>query len=332
MRYVSTVLVALAALFASPAFAQFGEENLGVEVEPVVEGKAIPGEDYSFKLRYTVPDGYHAYHKDNPGINMPAKVEFDELSGLTLKDQSWPEPEIHEDEYGVEWELSGTFEVTYTFAVPDGASGPLTVTGSHETQYCKGDMCYPSDGTFEAVIEVAGAPEKSADLPEVDATAEFVGTAAPGGTAELALRLEFTEGYHTYHKDNPGYGLAPTVEFTELSGLTLEETTWPEPAKHEYAEDWIEWEHKNELVLTYRFNVPEDADGDVAVALSWKAQVCNEAGCWDRDGDLTSTLTVAAPVQNDATDEHGFYVDFDYALEKARKENKLLLADFNGEN
>jgi DsbC/DsbD-like thiol-disulfide interchange protein len=312
-------------------------QGLTVEVEPVVEGKAEPGKDYTLKLRFTVPEGYHAYHKDNPGYSLPVEVKWKELAGLELVSATWPEPNKHKDEFSEEWELGGTFDIGYSFKVPATARGKLTVTGSHDTQFCNEEGCLVAKGDFSATIEVAEAkaasigpgPGKKKE-PVVKATATFEGAAKASGEATLKLTFEFTETYHAYHKDNPGYGLPPKVDWTELSGLVLKGTLWPEPLKHDI-DGTIEWEYESPLTLTYTFTVPADAKGDLPVTAKWNIQVCDPEVCFTRKGEVAATLSLDAPAADkSATDSHGFYLDFDYALEQAKKLNKPLLVDFNG--
>jgi len=328
------VMVCLLVLLAAPVL--FAQDGLTVEVEPIVEGKAEPGKDFAFKLHFVVPEGHHAYHKDNPGFNVPVKVEWKSLAGLELVKEDWPEPHKKVDEYGEEWELGPVFDIAYTFKVPADAKGELTVTGSHDTQFCNAEACFQSAGDFTATIEVAGAaqPEPEIQLPEAKASVSFTGPAQAGGEATLKWTFEFTKGYHGYHKDNPGYGMAPNFDWTELSGLTLKEARWPEPKKHVIDADWTEWEYPDTVTIEFVFSVPKDAKGELPVKATWNAQVCDEDACYDRKGEVSTTLMISAePVKeekNDATDDHGFYLDFDYALEKARAENKPLLVDFNG--
>jgi thiol:disulfide interchange protein len=299
-------------------------QGLTVEVEPVVEGKAEPGKDYTLKLRFTVPDGYHAYHKDNPGYSLPVQVKWKELAGLELVTATWPEPRKHKDDFSEEWELSGTFDIAYTFKVPANAKGNLTVTGSHDTQFCDAEGCLQAKGNFTATIEVAESkPEPGPVKP---------GTAPKKNQPEAKATASF-EGYHLYHKDNPGYGLPPQVAWTELSGLMLKGTLWPEPIKHDLGDGDIEWEYESPLTLTYTFTAPADAKGELPVKAKWEAQICDADACFMRDGEVTATLSVETPAEDkSATNSHGFFLDFDYALEQAKKLNKPLLVDFNGRN
>ena len=338
------VLASLLVLLAAPVL--FAQGGLSVDVEPLVEGKAKPGQEYTMKLHFIVPDGYHAYHKDNPGYSLPVNVEWTSLAGLELVKEDWPEPHKKKDEISEEWELGPIFDIAYTFKVPSDATGTLTIGGSYEVQFCDAEGCYMSEGDFSAPIAVAASvappspgpglpgPKPAPNLPKVEADISFSGPAQPGGEAVLKWTFEFTEGYHLYHMDNPGYSLPPTFDWKELSGLKLKDTKWPEPIKHEIEEGWVEWEHANPLTIEFTFTVPEDVKGELPIKAAWTAQICDENACFDRKGEADATLTIAtasAPI-NDATDDHGFYLDFEYALEKARKENKLLLVDFNGEN
>jgi DsbC/DsbD-like thiol-disulfide interchange protein len=339
----AAMLVLLAA--APTLFAQ------GVEVQAVVEGEAQPGQNYTVKLRFTVTEGYHAYHKDNPGYSLPIKVEWKELGGLELLDVTWPEPNKHKDDFSEEWELDGTFDLAYQFKVPEGATGVIGISGRHDTQFCNAEGCLMAEGEFSATIKVAEkttepAPEPAPkpapgpdkpsptgkkNEPAVTAKAAFEGEAKAGGEATLKLTFEFTKTYHAYHKDNPGYGLAPKVDWKELSGLTLKDTLWPEPLKHDY-EGTEEWEYESPLTLTYTFTVPADAKGELPVKAKWDVQVCDENACFLRKGEVAATLTLGAPAADEsATDAHGFYLDFNYAVKQSMALNKPLLADFNGE-
>lgn len=329
MRVVACLLV----LLAAPVL--LSQDGLSVKVEPVVDGKAEPGKEFTIKLNFVVPEGFHAYHKDNPGYSQPVKVKWKSLAGLELLREDWPEPHKKVDEFGEEWELGPIFDIAYTFKVPADAQSKLTVTGSHETQFCDAEGCYNSEGDFSAEIEVAGSGAPAPQIPEARVSTSFTAPAKPGGEAILKWTFEFTKGYHGYHKDNPGYGMAPNFDWTELSGLTLKEARWPEPKKHEIEPGWIEWEYPDGFSIEFVFSVPADASEELTVRADWNAQVCDEEACFDRKGSTSATLTVASaapPEDKSATDAHGFYLDFDYALEKARKENKLLLVDFNGEN
>lgn len=294
MRVIACLLV----LLAAPIL--FAQGGLSVEVEPVVEGQAEPGKEFTFNLHFIVPDGFHAYHKDNPGYSLPVKIEWKSLAGLELVKEDWPEPHKNKDEYGEEWELGPIFDIAYTFKVPADAKGKLTVTGSHDIQFCDAEGCYVSEGDFSATIDVAAAeamPEAKPDLPEVKAGATFTGPAKPGGDVVLSWTFEFTEGYHLYHKDNPGYSLAPTFDWRELSGLRLKDTKWPEPKKHVIEEDWVEWEHASPLTIEFTFSVPRDARGELPIKASWTAQICDENACFDRKGELTTSLTISGDVE-----------------------------------
>ncbi|MEZ5991009.1 MAG: protein-disulfide reductase DsbD family protein [Planctomycetota bacterium] len=328
-------------MFAALAPALWAQPGMSVEVEPVVEGKATPGSEYTMKLRFTVPEGYHAYHKDNPGYSLPVKITWSELSGLELLKAEWPEPHKHVDEFSEEWELDGTFDIAYTFKVPDNAKGSLSLRGSHEIQFCDAAGCFQSEGDFSTSIEVeAGAEVESTPTtepkgPQAKATATFASTAKPGGQATLEWTFELTKSYHVYHPENPGYGTAPEFTWTELSGLKLIDQKWPKAHEHEIDTDWIEWEYPDKVTIQFIFEVPADASGELKLAADWSAQVCDENACFMRDGKVEAMLTVASvppTTANDATNEHGFYLDFDYALQKAKEENKPLLVDFNGKN
>ncbi len=321
------------------------QAGLAVDVKPVVEGKASAGGEYTLKLQFTVPAGYHAYHKDNPGYGLAPIVNWTELAGLELVKQTWPEP--HKRFYPeldvTEWEYDGTFEIGYTFKVPAGASGTLSLAGNHTTQFCDAEGCYITEGPLAVIIDVEGAaptvpaaPEPAA--PTATVSAAFDGTATAGGTATLKLDFALPTGFHAYHKDNAtvgGYGVPPQVTFDELAGLTLESEAWPEAKKVRYEDDWHELEYAGSFTLTYVFKVPADAEGTKTLAGGYKLQICDEHGCYEDAGKFSAALKIeaASPAEDRARkDVHGFYLDFDYAFELAKQTGKPLLVDFNGKN
>lgn len=283
MRYALCLLLfAFAPLLAA--------EDLPVKVEPVVDGKAEAGKDLSFKLRFTVPEGFYAYHKDNPGYSAPIKVEWLELSGLELKSDTWPEAVKKIDEFSEEWGLKGTFDITYTFTVPASAKGTLAISGSWDVQICDDAGCYQRDGKFATTIDVAGAAAD--EFPAVKLAASFADAAVAGGDATLKLTWTFTKEFHLYHPDNPGYGMAPAIDFKELAGLELTDTTWPKPIEHKIEEDWIEWIYKDTFTVTYKFKVPKAATGELKVSGSYVAQICDDNGCFYREGTFAAALAL----------------------------------------
>ncbi len=289
MQYVGFALVALLALFSPVANAQ----DLKVKVEPIVEGKAAPGQEYTLKLKFTVPDGYHAYHKDNPGVSSPVKVTWKDTAGLKLAKETWPEPKKTKiDEDWFEWELGPVFEIAYHFNVPTEAKGTLLLKGSHDTQFCNDEGCLQSEGDFEAKVEVGTAGAAKEELPKVTLAAKFAEPAVAGGQAKLTLAFTFTAGFHAYHKDNPGFGEAPAISFTKLGGLKLAKEEWPEPTKKQYDEDWVEWEYKDAFTLTYTYDVPKDAKDSIDVAGQYHIQVCDDNGCHIRKSEFKATLAV----------------------------------------
>ena len=283
-------------LVAALAPVLFGQEGLSVEVKPIVEGKAEPGKEYTLNLEFTVPDGYHAYHKDNPGYSLPVKVTWTELSGLELVKETWPEPNKHKDDFSEEWELSGVFKIGYTFKVPADAKGKLAVAGKHETQFCDENGCMQSEAEFTASIEVGKAtteaPPAKEELPVVKIAAAFDGGVAPGSDATLKVTYTFTKGYHIYAKDNPGFGLAPNVEFGELAGMKLKDQKWPEAVKHEVDTDWIEWEYQDTFTVTYTFSVPKDAKAELTLSGKAEVQICDEDACHMRTVEFKAKLKV----------------------------------------
>ncbi|MCZ7605936.1 MAG: protein-disulfide reductase DsbD N-terminal domain-containing protein [Planctomycetota bacterium] len=323
---VAACLLLLAAL--SPALV--AQEGLTVSVAPVVEGLAEPGKEYTIKLRFTVPDGFHAYHKDNPGYSGPINVKWTELAGLKQLKETWPEPHKHVDEFSEEWELSGTFDIAYTFEVPADAAGTLVLRGKHDTQFCDENGCFQAEAEFTASIEVAGevAPAPAKEQPKLTATLSAE-PATAGGTATVKLAFAYPRGWFACHKDNPGYWNTPDIKWTVLSGLSLKEESWPEPTRYVY-DDSEEWVYPDGVTITCSFEVPADALGELNLKARYSVELYAGEDAQEFKGEVETTLAVEPAAPSSATDEHGFYVDFDYALAQAKAENKPLLVDFNG--
>lgn len=331
MKTSACVLVLLALACAGQLRAQTDV----IETTPVIEGKAEPGKEWTLKLRFEIPAGYHAYHKDNPGTGLPILVEFSELSGLKEVRQTWPMPRKHKTEFGEEWDLDGTVEIAWTFKVPDNASGKLAIAGSADIQFCDDEGCRLGTGKFDTSVEVTGAAAPAATEKDLAVSAAFEGDAAPGGKAVLAVTFTARKGWHAYHKDNPASATGVPLKVTLESGvLKLASESWPEPHK---IDRWgigsVDWELEGTFVVRYTFDVPADASGTINVKGKFDGQVCEEV-CVDVKGEFAATLTVAAPQPpksaNDAKDKHGFYLDFDFAMAEAKRLGKPLLVDFNG--
>ncbi|MBX3473829.1 MAG: thioredoxin family protein [Planctomycetes bacterium] len=305
-----------------------------VVAEVLDTGKAEPGKEWTLKLRFPIPEGFHAYHKDNPGVSQPIKVDFKELSGLKEVKQTWPEPKKHKYEYGEEWELSGNVDIAWTFAVPADAKGKLAIKAEWELQFCDEHGCHIAEGTIDTSVETGAAKAEAPKGPALTASAAFEGEAKPGGKAVLALTFEVSKGFSAYHKDNPGISKPLAIKFTDLGGLKLESETWPEPKK--VKEEWAdaeEWKLSGKFTIRYTFTVPADARGELKVAGTFDGQICDDDGCHDRSGTFAATAkvgTIADEKKNDAKDAHGFYLDYDFALAESRRLNKPLLIDFNG--
>jgi len=332
---IPSIRPALLAIFAlAIAALPLRAQETKIEVEVRDTGKAEPGKEWTLKLRFPIPEGFHAYHKDNPGNALPLKVTFKELSGLKEVKQTWPEPKKVKDEYGEEWELFGNVDIAWTFTVPADAKGKLAISAEYEIQYCDEHGCYIAEGKLDTSVEVAAAVKEEPKGPSITASAAFDGEVKPGGKAVLALTFEVSKGFSAYHKDSPGLSKPMSIKFTDLGALKLESETWPEPKK--VKEEWADkedWKLSGKFTIKYTFAVPADAKGEVKISGSFEAQICDEDGCHDRKGEFSAAGkvgTVAEEKKNDAKDAHGFYVDYDFALGEAKRLGKPLLVDFNG--
>lgn len=165
-------LLMILMLLASPLSADLITVKASVDPATVKRGG-----EFKLKLQFTVDAGFHAYHKDNPGYSTPLKVEFTELSGLTQVGETvWPKYHEHRDENDpswVEYELSGTFELVYTWRVPAKAGEILRIDGKYDAQVCDARGCMDRQGTFsaEVKVEAAAIEEPKQPPPSEDAGA-----------------------------------------------------------------------------------------------------------------------------------------------------------------
>lgn len=292
---MKAIVPVIALLIGCALVAQEAPTDPTVTVEAKGAARSDAGKQWTLELKFTIPAGYHAYHKDNPGYGLAPDVTFTNTGALKLASQKWPEPEKKVVDGDEEWLLKGVFTVQYVFDVPAEAGGKITVEGKHSTQYCTDEFCLMSEGTFSAGLEVV------LEEPWVKLNASFTGSSTAGGEAELKLLFKISEGYHAYHKDNPGYGVAPIIHFTQTAGLTKLAEKWPEPKKKEYDKDWIEWEYDKEFTLTYTFSIPKEAKGALELAGTWDVQVCNDDGCHQRTGKFITTVEVKPAADTGST-------------------------------
>lgn len=287
------ILLALLAV-ASAAMPLYAQESK-VPVEVLDTGKAEPGKEWTLKLRFAVPEGYHAYHKDNPGFSQPIKVEFKELSGLKEVKQVWPEPKKHKEEHGEEWELAGNVDIGWVFTVPASAKDKLDVRGEYEVQFCDANGCMIAEGKFATTVTVAAAKSEP-EGPSITASAAFEGEVKAGGQAVLAVAFEVSKGFSAYHKDSPGLSKPMAVKFSELGSLKLESEVWPEPKK--VKEEWADkedWKLSGKFTIKYTFAVPADAKGEIGVVGTFEAQICDPDMCHDRSGTFAAAAVLALP-------------------------------------
>ena len=279
-----------------------------VNVKAVLEPQTVaPGGEAKLHVKFTVQSGYHAYHKDNPGYGKKLEITFSELSGLKQKGEptwpQWHEWKDKDDPNWIEYELSGEFEIVYTFTVPADAKGALKIAGKYVGMACDDKGCTAAEGSFSAQCEVTGAAPKAAALPAgeliaVGASLEGTGgKAAPGKEVTLKLHFIVADSFHVYAKDNPGIGKPLSWEFTELSGLTQKAVTWPEhhiEFPDEKDKTWSEWELTGEFDIAVTFTVPSGAKGTLSVSGKFEAQVCDANACQDRAGEFSAEIGVEA--------------------------------------
>ncbi|MCC6573460.1 MAG: hypothetical protein IT462_06680 [Planctomycetes bacterium] len=151
-------IVLLLTLLAAPLLGAKDTELLSASAK-FDPAEVVAGAEVTLKVSFTVAPGYHAYHKDNPGIGQGMTPKLTELAGMeTVGEIKWPDYVVKTDpDLGDDWVLEDSFNLVWTLKAPASAKDKLTVKGKYEAQVCNDDGCTMQEGKFEATLTIKAA-------------------------------------------------------------------------------------------------------------------------------------------------------------------------------
>ncbi len=115
---------------------------------------------------------------------------------------------------------------------------------------------------------------------------------APGDRFLAALHLEIDPRWHVYWRNAGDAGIAPSITWSELSGASTGEFTWPAPHTIPL-ETLMNYGYSDRLVLPFEVVAPETATPGKPLVLAGKAewQICLDVCIWE-NAELSLTLPV----------------------------------------
>ncbi len=116
--------------------------------------------------------------------------------------------------------------------------------------------------------------------------------AEPGKTAWIGLRIQHQPHWHTYWR-NPGESGMPTsLEWKNLSGVTVGEIEWPAP-KRIPTGGLVNFGYEDDLLLPMQVQILATQKTPVVLRAKATWLICKEV-CIPEEGELSLTLNVAA--------------------------------------
>lgn len=203
MRYL---LVALALMFAAPAFAQAPLPGAQRNVEGSLHSAraaVAPGETFTIVLRQNIREHWHTYWRNPGDSGEPTSLEWSTPAGWRIGDIQWPTPGAIPFatlvNFGYEGEVLFPIEVT----APANAQVGSTVTLTTEAYWlvCS-DICIPEEATLTLQLPVASvgrddpawAPRIAEALAALPRREEGVSAAITAGApARLSVSLANAE-------------------------------------------------------------------------------------------------------------------------------------------
>jgi thiol:disulfide interchange protein DsbD len=318
-------VLALAALFSSPAFA-IGEDEF-LNPEDAFKYR-VSADEKTLTVEWTATQGYYLYKK-RFGIDAATP-------GVTVGEPVYPKGEIHKDEYFGEQEVfRGTFKVTAPLM---GAKPNDKIALKLKWQGCAdAGLCYPPstwDATATVAAATAGAtttadalfakaPAVSGDEDFLDPEVAFVLTADARSVNDIVLNWRIHDGYYLYKER---IKVAPANDTKAIGAIVL-------PKGESHSDEFFGEQEVYRGSLDASFSVPPSDAKTVDVNVTY--QGCADAGlCYP---PITKTLSISldgapATMASAATPAAGGYVsEQDSYAEKIKNGNlALVLLSFFG--
>ncbi|MHC4840392.1 MAG: cytochrome c biogenesis protein CcdA [Planctomycetota bacterium] len=338
----------LAAKISGPKLPEGDPPQIVAEAKFLSEAKA--GGTAELEVVFGVTEHYHFYHKDNGkdadmSVGVPIGFLWPEVNGLKLVETIWPKPYRHVEDVDLDWvelELSHGATFKFIFEVPADAQGDLEITGGFKAQVCDANGCQDREGRFVASLKVRGKVEAVDPVPEAP-KADL--TPFNSGNGLTWLRDLAAASESSAKQQMPMLVLYTTdANATNRKFISVVDTTSVARAIGDG------------FVL---FAIDSLADGQQAEAIAMAEALgpTPVLAVLNHDGREIAKFTPPANVllltethvvefikssieeledlnrdPRDAVDSHGFYLNFEYALEQAKAQGKQLLVDFNGRN
>ena len=127
-------------------------------------------------------------------------------------------------------------------------------------------------------LSLLGQTYQNGPVDTEQAIAELVANVSevrPGGSFDIALRLELDPHWHAYWKNPGDTGLAPSVEWEAPEGVTIGELMFAAPERIITPPDFVSYGYEGEVFFIAEVSISEDISVDQALVInadaSWLA-------------------------------------------------------------
>jgi len=195
--FASVLLAAPAWAQAIPSAAQFGDENIAVEV--YADGAPVAGKEWVLALRFTPKAReWHGYWSNPGDAGVGMRLQLDLPAGWEVGEARYPVPQRLVISGLMNHVYEGPYTVLVPIAVPAGAdlSALPRVTGYVEYLACTDQICVPQDAVLNAKTSGDFARWGAEVAPLINAQASF---AITGKAVRVAIPLPASVGLADPH-------------------------------------------------------------------------------------------------------------------------------------
>jgi len=152
------LLVALAALLATPATAQLAPRQNAIQPELVAEGPAAPGGEVELAILMRTKPGWHGYWLNPGDAGLPMRIEWQLPPGASVAPLRFPVPEKLLVAGIVNYVYERDHAVLTRLKVPADAKGTLPIRAEAQWLACTDKVCVPERGSFGLDVPVGIGP------------------------------------------------------------------------------------------------------------------------------------------------------------------------------